>query len=241
MATGLSAPLAICGAADGMAQDCELGAARYGVLHALRHGGVGHLQDVRAADFVEPGRQNAGKIPRSVGGEGELSWVRLFVGDQFGKIIGGHLGIGENQERVVRHHGHGDEILDRIVGQLLERVWIAHQRGGGREEQGIAVGRGMCGGRRADHVGAAGPVLDEDPLSQQCRQFVADQPADQVGCAAGGLRDDDLDRSRGPVLRLGLAKRRQHHGEQRSHPDRYGHVSLSCSGFPRMGPEFDQQ
>src|SRR5665811_788794 len=60
---------------------------------------------------------------------------------------------------------------------------------------------------------AAGAVLDHDPLSQQIRQLVADEPADKVGSAAGGLRDDDLDRSVRPGLRLGWHKRHKYQGE----------------------------
>ena len=66
-------------------QDGELGAAGQRVLDALRHGGVGHLQDIGAARLVQPGRQDAGEIPFAVGGEGELARIGLIVGDQSGQ------------------------------------------------------------------------------------------------------------------------------------------------------------
>ena len=127
-----------------------------------------------------------------------------------------------------------NEIRDRIVGQRLEGIGIGDERGRGREQEGVAVGRRARRRLRADRVAGARPVLDDDLLAERARQPVAEQPADDVGRAAGGLRDDELDRLRGPALRVGAGGREQQRQKRERAADEKRH-GLPLRG-PRSGP-----
>jgi hypothetical protein len=52
----------------------------------------------------------------------------------------------------------------------------------------------------ADIAARAGPVLDDERLAEFVRQFLGDQPRDNVGRIAGWKADNDADRPR----RIGL-------------------------------------
>src|SRR6266571_1231090 len=57
-------------------EDDELGAAGERVLDAERHGRVGHREDARPGDLVQPRGHHAGEVPQAVGRPGELARVR---------------------------------------------------------------------------------------------------------------------------------------------------------------------
>jgi hypothetical protein len=60
-------------------------------------------------------------------------------------------------------------------------------------------------------------VLDDDRLTQVRREFLPDQPSQQVIATAGGERHHDLDRPRGIVV-CGRARRAGHQQQQCADP-----------------------
>ena len=178
----------------------ELSPAGERVLYPDRHDGVRDLQDPGPGERVQPGGDHAGEVSRAVGGERELAGLRLVERDQLGQRARRNAGVREQDEGNLRDHADWGEIPDRVVGQGLERVGVAHQRRRGGAEEVVAVGRGASRRLRADDVAGAGAVVHDDLLAQCARQAPGDEAADDVGRAARRLRDDDPDRSRGPGL-----------------------------------------
>src|SRR5436190_11604914 len=102
---------------------------------------------------------------------------------------------------------HRREILSRVEWELLIEAWIG---GIGRdisEQHGVAVRR-----RFGDEVGAqigrrARLVLDHERLADEFGHFLSDQPREKISSAAGGVRDDQMDRLGWIVLRGGTLDR----------------------------------
>ena len=67
----------------------------------------------------------------------------------------------------------------------------------------MAVGRCAHHRLRGDVTGGAGPVVDEELLSQTVREPLSDQARNNVDLAAGRKPDDNADRP----LRIGLRSR----------------------------------
>ena len=140
-------------------------------------------------------RRGAGARRRIV----DAARLRLGVGDEL-------LEVGHRQRRV--HHQHqrdrgqlGDrrEILDRVVGRLLQ-AGVDRERDGG-DQQGVAVGRGLGHDGGADRAAAARPVVDHGGLAPVVVHALRDQPRDRVGGAAGDERHDQVDLLAGIGLR----------------------------------------
>ena len=91
-----------------------------------------------------------------------------------------------------------DEFLHRVVGQVLGRIGIGHQRRRGRKEERVAVRRRTRRRLRADNVSTPRAVFDDHRLADPRRELVSHDPADDVGRAAGRLRTDELHRPVGP-------------------------------------------
>src|ERR1700676_1459807 len=74
--------------------------------------------------------------------------------------------------------------------------------GRARKKDRVAVGRGMRGGFRGDHLRTAALVVDHDRLAEYLIELRADKAADDVARAAGGIRNDHPDGARGKMRRL---------------------------------------
>jgi len=93
--------------------------------------------------------------------------------------------------------GDRDEILRRIVRQLLGHVRAEGMRPG-HDDQGVAVGGRLRDGGVADGAARAGPVLHHDRLVDLLRHLLEHDPPDDVVRRAGGERNDRLHRALGP-------------------------------------------
>jgi len=104
------------------------------------------------------------------------------------------------------------EVLRLVAG-------VGRQREPGREHhQRIAVRRRLRGSARADHGARAGTVFDDDLLTERDGKFRRHHARDGVDTAAGRIRNDQGDRTRGIVVRKGVSggkeesKRKQNGG-----------------------------
>ena len=89
------------------------------------------------------------------------------------------------------------EILDRIIGQLLQAGIDGKADRG--DEQGMSVGRRLCYRVGPDRA-AARTIVDDDGLSPAFREALRHQPRDVVSGASGDERHDELDLLSGIVL-----------------------------------------
>ncbi len=89
----------------------------------------------------------------------------------------------------------GAKSLAGVERQLLEQERVVGERLAGQDADGVAVGRRVGAGARADVGGAAGAVLHDQRLTPALVQLVAEDAGDDVGGAAGPDRHDRPDRT----------------------------------------------
>ena len=108
-------------------------------------------------------------------------------------FFGGNFGIDVRHQRRLAEQADRLEVLDRVVRQrgLQRRVGreVAY-----RDEQGVAVGRGLCSGGGSDHGGGARPRLHDHLLAPVLQHLLAEHAGEDVGRAARRERHDDFDR-----------------------------------------------
>jgi len=93
-----------------------------------------------------------------------------------------------------------NEVLDRIVGQLLVHGCADRQRAAARHHDGVTVGRGVGAGGSADHRSGARPVLHHHRFAQPVRERLRDRAAERIDRAARRPRRNQGDLSRGVIL-----------------------------------------
>ena len=144
----------------------------------------------------------------------------LRQGGELARGIDLHRGVHHQHGRVEHRHADRREILDRVVGQVAAQGRVDRDRAHRGEEQGVAVGVGLGHVLGRDRAVRARPVLDDDGLSEQRSQPLGEQARDEIGGAAGGERDHELDRPVGIVLRPRAARCRygERGGEQGDKP-----------------------
>jgi len=99
--------------------------------------------------------------------------------------------------------GLGDrcEVSLHVVGKLPVDVLIDGERAGRGHQEGVAVACARPCLARNQSVGA-GAVVDQHIDAQGLGQALGEQSRSDVDTAAGGLRDDQPDRLRGPACWL---------------------------------------
>ena len=102
------------------------------------------------------GRAGAGR------GIVEPAGLRLGVLDEIGDRLHRQRRVDHQHERHVRHQPDRDEILDRIIGQILEHADVDRHGGRCRHQQRVAVRRRLRRRHGGDDVGAARAVLDHE-------------------------------------------------------------------------------
>jgi hypothetical protein len=142
-------------------------------------------------DLLRQGVQPAGQIARAVDREAQRSRRRLFQRDQFRQCLGLDPGVDQNDVVALGYHSDRDEILDGIVGELLERIGVHDKGGRSGEQEGISVGRGARDRLRANEVCGAGTVLDDELLPKRSGQLVGDDTTQYIRAVACGLRYHD--------------------------------------------------
>jgi hypothetical protein len=152
----------------------------------------------------DPGRLGeacADDLPDAVAiAERDLAGICLCIRDQLLHAVDRQLGIHDDDHRDDHDAGDRREILDRIVGQLLEQEGIGRVRRVGGHEQRVAVRRRFRRGLGADDGRSARLVVDDEGLIEGGLELVGDEARDDVGGAAGGEGHDDPHRPVGIAL-----------------------------------------
>jgi hypothetical protein len=132
------------------------------------------------------------------------------VGDELGERLHRQVLLDDDDLRDRAHDADWREIADWVVTDLLDE---RRNRDGAdaADAEGVAVGRGIGDGLRADNATGAGAVVDDDRLAQRRFDVTRGQPRDEVGVAAGGIRHDEGDGPARPrVLRVRNARGERH-------------------------------
>jgi hypothetical protein len=186
----------------------------------IGHGGgralVGNDHHVDAGSDPKqlPGQMRQGP---DRGAEVQPARIGARIGDELLQRVGGHARRDHQREGRARHERDWDEVLARIVTDVLRDQGAGCERGDTADQQGVAVGLGGGRGAGADRPAGAGPVVDDHLLSEHRRQPLRDQAAHHVDRPAGGERHDQLDR----LGRIGL-RARCAGGEEAQGDDRDG-------------------
>ena len=98
----------------------------------------------------------------------------------------------------------GVKSLHRIEREACDHSGI-DGHGGGREHQGIAIGRGASDEIHADDRVRARTIVDHDGLAPSGGELLRDETGKHVGRPAGGVGDDEANGTRRIGLR-GLAR-----------------------------------
>ena len=178
---------------------------------------IGNVQHVDAGLDLEQFHREV--VGRAVAGRGvtDVAGLRLRERDQLFKRLRREFRIDHHHHRNGAEQRHRREVLDRIEGQLgverrrdRDRAW--------RQQQRVAVGRGLRHRIGAEIAAGAGLVLHHHRLAEALAEFSADKARERVGGAAGGERNHEGDRARG---HQGCAERRHRGKQQRdSHEQR---------------------
>jgi hypothetical protein len=132
-----------------------------------------------------------------------------------------------------RDHRHRREVLQRVIGKLVHHRRLLDQRGD-RNQDCVAVSRGLRHESVADRSARAGLVLDDHGLVPCFLQLLGDGARECVRRAAGRIRHDELDRLvrvRGVLRERGCAEQDSGRGEaQAAQQGRVIHreVSVGC-------------
>ena len=99
-----------------------------------------------------------------------------------------------DNERVrrCRKLAHCDEILVRIVGQLVVKP-VIHRIGVGGEQDGVAIRFGMGGVFHADIAAGAAAIVDDEGLAGRLLERRRHHAGNDIGRAAGRIGDHELD------------------------------------------------
>ena len=180
------------------------------------------------------------------GGGGEGVFLRVLADEveQVLEVVRGHARRGADDQRPVRQQRYRGEVLHHVIGHALvqERIDDVDR---GRQQEGVAVGRGLRDRVGADRSGrAAGPVLDDEVLAQRLVELLHQDAGDAVDRSAGRERHHDGDRARG--IGLGGGRRGQQRKErERERRNRHGlhwdDPFEHCLICPRIASPVDQQ
>ena len=97
------------------------------------------------------------------------------------------------------------EIAQVVVGHIGIQRGIDRQRADRTDQQRVTVRLGLGDMIGGDVACGAGFVFHHHGLSPGLAHFLGNQPRDDVGAAAGGKADDEVDRA----VRVALCKRRR--------------------------------
>jgi len=165
-----------------------------------------HAALVRHQHHVEPGarlqhaRGDRGDGLHSDAGVAELAGMRLGVVDELLQRGDRQRSLHAENLRPGAELRHRNEILVRIVADLLHQRRQGQLRAGAEQER-VAVGRGARDLPGGDDPAGAAEVLDHERLVEPGRESLGREPRHHVGIPAGDERHDDGHRPRRPVAR----------------------------------------
>ncbi len=163
---------------------------------------VRHVHHVDAGLQLEELARDVRRRADADGRVVELARVRLGVRDQLLDAGDGNRRVDDEDLRNHRGEAHRHEIALDVERQLLVELRVDRVRRQ-REQDRVAVGRRFRDDVGAEIAGGAAAVVDDDRLAELRRQRLDDDARNDVGAAARRIRDDELDRPGGIVLRDG--------------------------------------
>ena len=175
-----------------------------------------------------------GERARAGRGVVEVPGLALASAISSPNVLCRHVGMHDQHVGDAGDLGDRGKILAGIVARLLGHRG-QHRDGARAHQQRVAVGGRIAHRLDADDAAAAATILDEEVLSV-LRQFLRENPRQDVGAAAGRGIDDELDRPRRIVgLRKCVGGEREEAGERKpSTPAYHGRPPVrSCSSVFR--------
>jgi hypothetical protein len=196
IASGVSVPAFHLLHADHRSEEHGVDMARNEIVQRRRAAAEGNVQHV---DAGLGGKQLAGQMARTAGADRSVRDRAGLLPRQLHQV----LDRADGDLRICReHHGRAAdkadrrEILQAVVGNVLEHARVHgvvvidhHQR--------VAIGLGARDRGGGKGATGAGSALDDELLTQQRRQLVADDARDRIEQAADRKRHEDLDRAAG--------------------------------------------
>jgi hypothetical protein len=150
-------------------------------------------------------QQNDVEMPARADAEGAVvDLARLLAGErnQIVKRAHGECRIDDQRLRADAKPCDGREIVERVEGKPAVEVRIGDEGRVRRDQQRVAVGRGLGHGFGADLAGGARLVLHHHLLAQAFREPLRQRARKNVGDAARGKRHDNVNR----LARIGLRR-----------------------------------
>ncbi len=138
----------------------------------------------------------------------QLALVRLHVSQQLLHVVYGNRRVHHQRDGCGRNLGHQREILLRFVGQFGVEELVDQHRGAERQQQGVAVGRGLGDGIGAQDAGGTTLVIHHHGLTDALGQGLAHGAGDDVRSAASVERHNQPYRLGRPGHLAGLRHRR---------------------------------
>jgi hypothetical protein len=128
--------------------------------------------------------------------------------------------MNHKHERRDASHRHAGEIPGRIDGELTIQRGRHRERSLAAHHQRVSVGSGLRDRLGGDHAARAGAVLHHHGLAQTFGQFLRQDAGGDVGAAAGGKADKNLDGPVGIARGLRVAREHEHtRGEDETQQD----------------------
>ena len=118
------------------------------------------------------------------------------------RFVRRYLRIDDQHQRQLMQHADRNEILLRIVAQILVERRPDAERAVGAEQHGVTIRRRLRHRFGADIAAGTGPVFDDDLLAEPLRHRGCDRARQHVGGAAGREGDDHGDGPLGIVCRV---------------------------------------
>ncbi len=181
--------------------------------------------------------QLAGEVQRGADARvpiGELAGLGARESRELERRSGRHVVVDDEHVGVAVDLRHRDEVLERIVGQVLVELAVDHDVAGRHDADGVAVGGRLDDVVHGDVTAAAGHVLDDDRLAQDIAELVGHQPG--RGIDAGGKSEQQPDVAIRIVLRGRGNGSSQEEGRGEGKADRSHHQTPSSGGPPLRRP-----
>ena len=162
------------------------------IVHRQRRAAIRHVHHSDARHEVEQFAGNVLRRSHATRSKVDFAWIGFGVGDEFGNGLGREGRVHLHHERQQIDVGHRRNVVREVVVEfgVKRRVDFV---GGGRPQQGVAVGRRARDRLGRDSGAGAGPVLDHKRLAELLRHELTDEAAHNVGGPARRKADDDFD------------------------------------------------
>ena len=173
------------------------------VVDGRRHALVGDVGDARAGGAVEHLAQDV--HGRAAAGAAVGQAVALALGDQGLHVLDARGLVGGHEHGLHAGLHDGREAVQHVVAGARGRLEheLRNGEGIGRQQQGVAVRRGLGHMHAADGAAGAGAVVHEHGLAQARGQLLGIQARHGIGVATGRIGHDDGD----GLGRIGLGHR----------------------------------